>query len=123
MLPICNPWFERIGIIMNMTDDRAGPGKCTSHDEIKIDEKAVALVTTAGAQLRSPSGSRRLRQTIMHEIVVSADSESDPSKQVYRQGGSFLGNVDPTLNGTRKCRSQQVIVYDLHSRTDDLFNS
>lgn len=85
MLPVCNPWFERIGIVVNMIDNKAGTGKCTSHDGKKIDEKGCS----AGNDCRStivgdnfsPSGSWRLKQTIVHRIVVSADCESEPSLQ------------------------------------------
>jgi hypothetical protein len=54
-----DPRLERIGVVVDVVDDEAGAGQRAADDGQKIDQKAVARVTTAGTPTRATASAQR----------------------------------------------------------------
>ncbi len=54
-----NPRLERIGVVVDVVDDKAGAGQRAPEDRQKIDQNEVARVTTAGTPTRATASAQR----------------------------------------------------------------
>ncbi|SPW86976.1 Uncharacterised protein [Escherichia coli] len=78
-----NPRLERIGVVVDVVDDKAGAGQRAPEDRQKIDqERSSACDDGRYADTRhglGPARGRRLEQAVVHRTVVGADRQCEPA--------------------------------------------